>query len=51
MRQKLIDAYLDYVNNYVSVETWAEHNGLSIAQGYELIRLARQVANDPHSDA
>lgn len=29
MRQLLIDKYLDRVNNYLSVDVFAEHNGIS----------------------
>ncbi|MGZ8887990.1 MAG: hypothetical protein ACXW1D_00360 [Halobacteriota archaeon] len=51
MRQILINAYLDYLNNYLSIETYAEHNGLTSEQAYSLIVLARQVANSEHPDA
>lgn len=51
MRDTLIAAYLDYVNNYLTVATYAEHNGLTEAQAQTLIDLARTVANSPHIDA
>lgn len=51
MRDTLIDAYLDYWNNYVAVEKYAEHNGLTMDQAYKLIDLARDVFNSEHPDA
>jgi hypothetical protein len=51
MREILIKAYLDYINNYLSVDTWAEHNGLSVEQGTVFIGLARDVYNSQHPDA
>lgn len=50
MRQKLIDTYLDWWNNYASIGTYADHNGLTFEQAKELIDLARKVYNSPHPD-
>lgn len=50
-RELLISIYLDWYNNYASVETFAEHNGLTKEQGEALINLARQVYNSDHPDA
>ena len=30
MKKFLIDAYLDYVNNYLTLAVFAEHNGISL---------------------
>jgi hypothetical protein len=51
MREILISAYLDYVNNYLTVEKYAEHNGLTTEQGTILINLAREVYNSKHPEA
>lgn len=51
MREILINAYLDYWNNYITVEKYAEHNGLTVEQGKKLIDLAREVYNSEHPDA
>lgn len=37
MNQKLIDAYLDFRNNYLSVKVWAEHNGFNDVKDAEKI--------------
>jgi hypothetical protein len=35
--------YLDYVNNFLSVERFAEHHNLSDYQAYKLINRFRNV--------
>lgn len=50
MRETLIAAYLDYFNNYLSADKWAEHSGLTYEQGQRLLDLARDVANSEHPD-
>lgn len=51
MRETLIATYLDFLNNYLTVETWAEHNGLTPEQGVRAINLAREVAMTQHPEA
>ena len=51
MRDTLIAVYLDYLNNYLTIETYADHNGLTETQATALIDLARLVFNSPHPDA
>lgn len=51
MRDKLIAAYLDYLNNYITIAVYAEHNGLTEVQAEVLIGLARDVANTPHPES
>ena len=43
MSQILNNAYLDYVNNYLTVDKYSEHNNMSVKQGESFIKLARQV--------
>lgn len=42
MRQKLIDFYLDYVNNYISVDLIAEHNAITVTDANRLINIGRK---------
>lgn len=49
-REYLKSVYLDYLNNYIGVSKFAEHNGLTFEQAYELINLARIVFNSEHPD-
>lgn len=51
MRDILIDAYLDYRNNYLTIDLWAEHNGLTQTQGEQLYWLAREVFESQHPEA
>lgn len=39
---KLLDSYLDYANNYLTVSTYADHNGLTVKQAETLIQLGRE---------
>lgn len=50
IRKTLETIYLDWYNNYLTVECFAEHNGLTNAQAATLINLARDVANSEHPD-
>ena len=49
-RETLIEMYLDFLNNYVTLSLWAEHNGLTEAEGEVLIGLARQVFHSKHPE-
>lgn len=51
MRETLINAYLDYVNNYLTIEKYAEHNGLTPEQARALLDVARAVYGSKHPDA
>lgn len=49
-REQITAAYLDYVNNYISVETWAEHRGLTLKEGEALLSILRSIAYAEHPD-
>lgn len=51
MRNTLIDIYLDYTNNYLTVSKYAEHNGLTNEQASDLLALAINVFNSKHPEA
>jgi len=51
MRDKLSNIYIDYLNNYLSYERYAECNGLYISEAKVLITLAREVYNTNHPEA
>lgn len=50
-REQLIDDYLDFVNNYLSVSLFAEHRGLTEVQARLLLDLAKMVFNSPHPES
>ena len=50
-RETLITIYLDYRNNYLTTDHYAECNGLTYQQGLVLITLAREVFATPHPES
>ncbi len=50
-RQHLINVYLNWVNNYLTIDKYAEHNGLTINQAQTLIDLSKEVFNHQHMEA
>jgi hypothetical protein len=51
LRSVMIEHYLDWRNNYLTVEKFAEHNGLHIDQAIDLIRQAKVIYNSNHPEA
>lgn len=49
-RNYLIELYLDYRNNYLTVEKFSEHNGLTTIQGTTLLAVAECVFDSKHPD-
>lgn len=50
-REILVELYLDWINNYVSISTFAEHNGLTPLHAQRLIDLGREVFTSKHPEA
>lgn len=50
-RDALIAIYLDWLNNYLTTERYAECNGITDEQACKLINLARDVAWVEHPEA
>lgn len=50
LRNVLIDYWLDYRNNYLTIDKFAEHNGLTVQQAADLIRQAKVIFNSPHPE-
>jgi len=48
MRETLIEVYLDWRNNYLTVGRYAECNALTTEQASKLIALAREVFDSIH---
>lgn len=51
LRNTLIAAYLDYVNNYLTSQRYAEGNGLTEQEAIEFLGLCRTVCSHPHPEA
>ena len=51
-REMLAEEYYDSVNNYyLTLEKFAEHRGLTVAEAEALLQLARQCALEPHPES
>jgi hypothetical protein len=50
-RTYLENIYLDMVNNYLSVDLFAEHNGITTEQAQALLAVAKSVFESAHPDA
>jgi hypothetical protein len=50
-REKLLNEYLDYRNNYLSVEVFAEHRGLTVAEAEMLLALSKSCFTNLHLEA
>ena len=42
-REQLNNVYLEWVNNYLTIEKYAEHKGLHVDEATTLINLARDA--------
>lgn len=49
-RESLLEMYFDYVNNYLTIEKFAEHRGLYVNKALILIDLAKRFLKSPHPD-
>jgi len=47
-RYKLNEIYLDYLNNYLTIEKFAEHNGITTGMARELISIGRYIHEGNH---
>lgn len=43
LKETIQEAYLEYVNDYLTITTFAEHKGLTFDEAQALIRLGRQL--------
>ena len=43
LKETIQDSYLEYVNDYLTITTFAEHKGLTYDEAEALIRLGRQL--------
>jgi hypothetical protein len=43
LKETIQEAYLEYVNDYLTITTYAEHKGLTYDEANDLIRLGRQL--------
>ena len=46
-REQLEEVYLEWSNDYATIERYAEHKGLHVDEATALIDLVRKVYNTP----
>lgn len=45
--ERFAELYLDYVNNFLTVEAFASHHGIAPYTAEEIIRIGRYIAQLP----
>lgn len=50
-RDYLCKIYLDWRNNYLTIDRFAEHNGLTVNEAQSLINLSREVFSHEHPES
>ena len=50
-REQLFKEYTDWVNNYLTIEVFAEHRGLTKSEAQMLIDLAQSCFENNHPEA
>lgn len=43
--QRIIELYLDFVNNFLTTQAFASHHGFSIYQANRIIECGRDIRN------
>tara|TARA_R110000803_G_scaffold146599_1_gene212343 strand:- start:216 stop:428 length:213 start_codon:yes stop_codon:yes gene_type:complete len=51
LRDVMIDYTLDYINNYLTVGKFAEHNGLTEEQATNLLIIGKVLLNSNHPES
>lgn len=50
-REQLFEEYTDWVNNYLTIEKFAEHRGLTVQEAGALITLAESCFKNNHPES
>jgi hypothetical protein len=50
-RESFHKVYLDWVNNYLTIEKFAEHYGLHINEAESLINLSKTIFENNHPES
>ena len=51
MNDSLIAAFLDYWNNYLTVDRWAEDNGMKPGHALDVLAIGKELHNERCVDA
>jgi hypothetical protein len=50
-REQLAALYLEWFNNYLTIDKFAEHHGLRVDEAIDLLDVARRCHENPHPEA
>jgi hypothetical protein len=50
-REQLAEIYIEWVNDYCTIEKYAENNGLTLLEAQTLLAIARSCHYNPHPEA
>lgn len=50
-RDSLVALYLDWVNNYLTIQKFAEHHGLHVSEATDLLKVAQNCFETDHPEA
>jgi hypothetical protein len=50
-REQLFKEYTDWINNYLTIGKFAEHRGLTVAEGQILLELAQSCFENNHPES
>lgn len=51
LRSVLIEYYLDYRNNYLTTDKFAEHNGMRIDEAIETLIIGKRLFESEHPES
>ena len=51
LREQFAEWYLDYVNNFITVDGFAQYYGLSHDQATKVIALGKELHETPHPES
>ena len=50
IRDYILEVYADFINNYLTIERFAEHNGLTNKQAKQFLDLAQSIFDSKHPE-
>ena len=51
MRETLKNLYLSWINDFLSIDAFAEHHGLTVTEAGFLLTVAKSCFEKPHPEA
>lgn len=50
LRDIILERYVDFINNYLTINKFAEHNGLTVKQATAFLDLAQDIFDSKHTE-